>query len=83
MTSSDEEKIKEIVVKKVLEKEKESEELRQAQLKAAQAAAAANVSNQNGTTTQKSTEWCDEEIKLLVKGAQLFPIGTRNRFKQN
>ena len=68
-------------MKKVVEKEKESEEQRQAQLKAAQAAAAAaaNASNQNGTSSQKSAEWCDEEIKLLVKGAQLFPIGTRNR----
>lgn len=46
-----------------------------------------NITNQ---TSQKSTndsssktqtkEWNDEEVKLLVKGAQVIPIGTRDRW---
>lgn len=29
--------------------------------------------------SSKSNEWCDEEIKLLIKGAQVIPAGTRER----
>lgn len=28
----------------------------------------------------ESKEWCDDEIKLLVKAAQVIPIGTRDRW---
>ncbi len=27
-----------------------------------------------------SAEWCDEEIKLLVKGVKVIAVGTRDRF---
>lgn len=26
-----------------------------------------------------SAEWCDDEIKLLVKGVKIIPVGTRDR----
>jgi hypothetical protein len=27
-----------------------------------------------------SAEWCDDEIKLLVKGVKIIPVGTRDRY---
>lgn len=27
-----------------------------------------------------SAEWCDDEIKLLVKGLKIIPVGTRERY---
>lgn len=31
------------------------------------------------TATNVSAEWCDDEIKLLVKGVKVIPVGTRDR----
>lgn len=32
------------------------------------------------TATNVSAEWCDDEIKLLVKGVKVIPVGTRDRW---
>jgi DnaJ family protein C protein 2 len=46
-----------------------------------------NITNQNskpesGTPAKvESQEWTDEEVKLLVKGAQVIPMGTRDRWE--
>ncbi len=31
----------------------------------------------------KNRPWEDDEIKLLVKGVQIIPVGTRDRFSNN
>ena len=37
-------------------------------------------STASNKTEAKDKEWNDEEIKLLVKAAQVIPVGTRDRF---
>jgi hypothetical protein len=45
-----------------------------------------NITNQNSKPESaapakvESLEWTDEEVKLLVKGAQVIPMGTRDRW---
>jgi DnaJ family protein C protein 2 len=45
-----------------------------------------NITNQNSKPDSaaalkvESLEWTDEEVKLLVKGAQVIPMGTRDRW---
>ncbi len=36
----------------------------------------------SSTTTAEasSKEWCDDEVRLLVKGVKIIPVGTRDRW---
>lgn len=54
------------------------EEERNQELQAtAQNEAKASSSDVKATVT--AVEWNDEEIRLLIKGAKVIPVGTRNR----
>lgn len=57
------------------------EEARQQQLKheAEKSGADRKDEKKDGSDKSVSAEWCDDEIKLLVKGLKIIPVGTRER----
>lgn len=60
------------------------EEARQQQLKhEAEKSGGADRKDEkkDGSDKSVSAEWCDDEIKLLVKGLKIIPVGTRERWE--
>lgn len=56
------------------------EEARQQQEKELQKAREMEKKEDRKEEKTVSAEWCDDEIKLLVKGLKIIPVGTRERF---
>jgi outer membrane receptor for Fe3+-dicitrate len=59
---------------------KAEEEARQQQEKKQAEANGERKGDEKKEDKNYSAEWVDDEIKLLVKGLKIIPVGTRERF---